>query len=402
MNTEITIIASIFLLLGGLAAFPFTLDYSNTSWMPRWMRPDIDYLERPFRYDYPGRGMQIIFSLLVLFVGAMSLVAVVNKSLSQTVTPGQWFDSMSLVLPACQVSCILFMRQEYNDPFEYADRLTGFSMWKVTAALCLIPLLWLPYVAGLLDSSIYRFTVLSYNLLAYAFLVYDYIRVYRKRFDYEYTGHVGLKEMYPESLYLLAYPVCSVTLLWSLWQNKEVCILVYGVALIIFSLTKTVCRFHPAIRGDEHERCEYLWYRPRKMTTDRARNNSFLIACYSTGNVASTITAGSANTGGVVGINGQGTVTACYHATGEITSSGGDRIGGIAGCNDQGTFTACYWENNQEQGTGSNSGTDDTHKVDVTDVTWLDAVAQMNTALQSAGSGWHYVLNGALPTLEEK
>lgn len=186
MNTEITIIASIFLLLGGLAAFPFTLDYSNTSWMPRWMRPDVDYLERPFRYDYPGRGMQIIFSLLVLFVGAMSLVAVVNKSLSQTVTPGQWFDSMSLVLPACQVSCILFMRQEYNDPFEYADRLTGFNMWKVTAALCLIPLLWLPYVAGLLDSSIYRFTVLSYNLLAYAFLVYDYIRVYRKRFDYEY------------------------------------------------------------------------------------------------------------------------------------------------------------------------------------------------------------------------
>ena len=116
----------------------------------------------------------------------MSLLTLLDKNLSHTVTPGQWFDSMSLVLPACQVSCILFMRQEYNDPFEYADRLTGFSMWKVTAALCLIPLLWLPYVAGLLDSSIYRFTVLSYNLLAYAFLVYDYIRVYRKRFDYEY------------------------------------------------------------------------------------------------------------------------------------------------------------------------------------------------------------------------
>ena len=58
MNTEITIIASIFLLLGGLAAFPFTLDYSNTLWMPRWMRPDIDYLERPFRYDYPVRWIQ--------------------------------------------------------------------------------------------------------------------------------------------------------------------------------------------------------------------------------------------------------------------------------------------------------------------------------------------------------
>ena len=141
--------------------------------------------------------------------------------------------------------------------------------------------------------------------------------------------------MYPESLYLLAYPVCSVTLLWSLWQNKEVCILVYGVALIIFSLTKTVCRFHPAIRGDEHERCEYLWYHPREMTTDRARNNSFLMACYSTGNVTVTSTDGSF-VGGVVGRNSQGTVTGCYHATGSITSSGGDRIGGIAGYNERG------------------------------------------------------------------
>ncbi len=131
-------------------------------------------------------------------------------------------------------------------------------------------------------------------------------------------------------------------------------------------------------------------------------NGCSLMACYSTGNVTATITYGYAHVGGVVGINGQGTVTACYHATGEITSSVGDRIGGIAGCNDQGTFTACYWENNLNSGTGSNSGTDDTHKVGVTDVTWLDAVAQMNTALHSAGSGWHYELNGALPTLEEK
>lgn len=131
-------------------------------------------------------------------------------------------------------------------------------------------------------------------------------------------------------------------------------------------------------------------------------NNSFLMACYSTGNVTATITDGYANVGGVVGINSQGTVTACYHATGEITSSGGDRIGGIVGENYIGTVAACYWENNLSSGTGSNSGTDDTHKVEGTDVTWQKAVAAMNTALQSAGSGWHYVLNGALPTLEEK
>ena len=111
------------------------------------------------------------------------------------------------------------------------------------------------------------------------------------------------------------------------------------------------------------------------------------MACYSTGNVTVTSTDGSF-VGGVVGINSQGTVTGCYHATGEITSLG--------------TVAACYWDSNLSSGTGSNNGRDDTHKVDGIDVTWQTAVAAMNTALQSAGSGWHYVLNGALPTLEEK
>ena len=131
-------------------------------------------------------------------------------------------------------------------------------------------------------------------------------------------------------------------------------------------------------------------------------NGCSLMACYSTGNVTATITYGHANVGGVVGINGQGTVTACYHATGEITSSVGDRIGGIVGENHIGTVAACYWDSNLSSGTGSNNGKDDTHKVDGTDVTWQTAVAAMNTALQSAGSGWHYVLTGALPTLKKQ
>ena len=130
-------------------------------------------------------------------------------------------------------------------------------------------------------------------------------------------------------------------------------------------------------------------------------NNSFLMACYSTGNVTVTSTDGSF-VGGVVGINSQGTVTGCYHATGEITSLGGGRIGGIVGENYIGTVAACYWDSNLSSGTGSNNGKDDTHKVDGTDVTWQTAVVAMNTALQSAGSGWHYVLNGALPTLKKQ
>ena len=90
------------------------------------------------------------------------------------------------------------------------------------------------------------------------------------------------------------------------------------------------------------------------------------------------------------------TLTACYHATGEITSSVGDRIGGIAGCNDQGTFTACYWENNQEQGTGSGS-TGGTKQV--TDGNWSGAKDAMNTALNGLTT-WSYDLsNDKLPVL---
>ena len=128
-------------------------------------------------------------------------------------------------------------------------------------------------------------------------------------------------------------------------------------------------------------------------------NNCFLTACYSTGNVTATRTDGGAYVGGVVGQNSQGTVTACYHATGEITSSGGDRIGGIAGTNNQGNFTACYWENNQEQGTGSGStgGT-----VQVTDGNWHNAANAMNAAL--SGKGWQYELKdgNSLPALKKE
>ena len=130
-------------------------------------------------------------------------------------------------------------------------------------------------------------------------------------------------------------------------------------------------------------------------------NGCSLMACYSTGNVTATSTDGSF-VGGVVGINSQGTVTGCYHATGEITSLGGGRIGGIVGENYIGIVAACYWDSNLSSGTGSNNGKDDTHKVDGTDVTWQTAVVAMNTALQSAGSGWHYVLNGVLPTLKKQ
>ena len=122
-----------------------------------------------------------------------------------------------------------------------------------------------------------------------------------------------------------------------------------------------------------------------------------IMACYSVANIK-----GWSSSGGVLGqTNRETVVIACYHAKGNVTGEQSRMIGGVIGWN-YGKVTACYWENNQGQGIGDNQGstTIETTKVDGTGVTWQKAVAAMNTALQSADSGWQYVLNGALPTLE--
>ena len=119
-------------------------------------------------------------------------------------------------------------------------------------------------------------------------------------------------------------------------------------------------------------------------------NNGTVTACYHTsGNVS-----GTSNVGGVVGYNISGTLTACYHASGNV--SGTSNVGGVVGYNISGTLTACYWSGLPDNDNGGAT------KVDGTTVTWQNAVDAMNTALQSAGSGWHYVLNGALPTLTKQ
>ena len=134
---------------------------------------------------------------------------------------------------------------------------------------------------------------------------------------------------------------------------------------------------------------------------------SILTACYATGNVTGTGTGtGSCYVGGVTGDNFNGTLTACYHANGTVSGPGGT-TGGVTGRNNKdsmfggGIITACYWgSNGQTQGIGENqAGTGETTQVDGP-TTWQTAVDAMNDALNS--ESWKYVLNGVLPTLEEK
>ena len=130
-----------------------------------------------------------------------------------------------------------------------------------------------------------------------------------------------------------------------------------------------------------------------------------LTACYATGSVTGS-GSGTIYVGGVTGSNNLGTLTACYHAKRNINGPNGT-TGGVVGRNFKdsmiggGIITACYWgDNGQTQGIGEDQvgTTDGTTQVDGD---WTEAMNAMNTALQSAGSEWHYELTGELPTLKK-
>lgn len=128
-----------------------------------------------------------------------------------------------------------------------------------------------------------------------------------------------------------------------------------------------------------------------------------LKACYAWGSVTGS-GSGTIYVGGVTGTNDEGTLTACYHANGTVSSPAGT-TGGVAGRNykffNDPVITACYWGSNPDTGIGYNEGGSTTiETTKVTDGDWLDAVAQMNTALNE--SGWQYELTGALPTLKKQ
>ena len=131
--------------------------------------------------------------------------------------------------------------------------------------------------------------------------------------------------------------------------------------------------------------------------------SSTLTACYATGSVTGK-GSGTIYVGGAVGEN-YDTLTACYHAKGDVSGPDGT-TGGVTGRNFKdsmsggGIITACYWgDNGQTQGIGENQAGTTGETEQVTDGDWQTAVDAMNAAL--SGKGWQYELTGELPTLKK-
>ena len=262
MNTETIhiLIAACTLIAAGITSFPYRLSYGNTSWLPWWMQPDCRYLERPYEYDYPARNINLLFSVSVVSIGILALLFILTPDLPDDVPAERWFSALAVLYPAYACCQVLFWRKDYGDGFCYADRITSFSYGKVYTILLTAATTFALYLTNVMTLPVYRGVSMVFCLLCCLFLIYDYIRVFRLRGDNEYSDPIGIKEMYPESLGLLVFPPLAVLSEGVLWWNPSICTLVFAILLSVYTVLRYLFRFHPAIKGDEHERRGYLRY----------------------------------------------------------------------------------------------------------------------------------------------
>ena len=199
----------------------------------------------------------------------MALLGVLVPELEGGLPVATWFSALFLLVPACAVCRVLFWRRDRGDGFCYADALTSFGYGKVAAVLLAPALLFLLRLAGLLPLAPYRAAAVAFCVLCCLFLACDYLRVLRLRGANEYSYPIGWREMYPESLNLLALPPLAASAGLALWWRPALCALVFGLLLLACVAARHVCRFHPSVGGDERERGGPLlyWRRDRNVNS---------------------------------------------------------------------------------------------------------------------------------------
>ncbi len=57
-----------------------------------------------------------------------------------------------------------------------------------------------------------------------------------------------------------SFPPLAVLSEGALWWNPSACTIGFAVLLSVYTVLRYLFRFHPAIKGDEHERRGYLRY----------------------------------------------------------------------------------------------------------------------------------------------
>lgn len=249
MDTQTTlyiVFGGIALMVAGWAAFPFSLSYANTSWMPGWMRPGVDYLERAHDFDYPADMARVQFSILLALTGLTYIMGLMGF---HTNPPVPFCDGVVKWL-TLQLPSFMFMNtfalRSLGSPgvARYNDDVTRPKWWKLLTVYLLPFVLIGAYSQGM-PLTVFRACSVAYTALAAVFLVYDFCIVYRARWSDEFLkSRFNFGQMCPESYFLVYFIIGSAVLLPYLWTGDFRLPLAFGVLTLVFVLFEHVLRFH--------------------------------------------------------------------------------------------------------------------------------------------------------------
>lgn len=270
-NTLLYIVTGgIAIIVAGIAISPFSPTYGNTAWMPRWMRPGVDCLERGHNYGYPGELAQIPFSRLLMFTGVSFLVGSIT---ADSGIAGKAADGLTLLFPAYIICRTLAIRTlKVLGEASYTDAVTRPKAWKTAVAAGVPSVLFFTYVGDLLPFPMFRTGSAAYTLFVAFFLLYDLRIIYLARKSDGYiTRRFCFMQMCPESCYILCFIIGSAILQPFLWTGDFRLPLAFAIVTLLFALSEYVLRFHSGPDYDRWMRTyDYLKYDRRTMPLYRA------------------------------------------------------------------------------------------------------------------------------------
>lgn len=243
------------LILTGIIAYPYMLSYRNTSWMPRWMRPGVDYLERAYDYAYPADLPRSAFCQLLMAAGFVALAGGLIEGGWQTFTV-KAFGCLTLLFPCCIVCRTFALRTlKVDGCMHYSDAVTRPRSWKTGLAIGIPAVLFVAYSADLLPFTLFRISSLAYSLAVTAFLAWDFHVVYRERVRNDYSTHrLSFADMRPESHYMVFFLVVTGILQAYLWTGLPWLPCVFCGVVTFSAVAEYALRFHPDGLQDYRER----------------------------------------------------------------------------------------------------------------------------------------------------
>lgn len=252
------LILAIFTVLAGLAVVPYTLTGYNVQWLPQWICPDRDYLNRTCQYYYPAQESRVSFAMTLFAAALIAAVHAVyiNDSIVRT-------ESILLLyaaqLPAYLLHRILcFHKLNEFTPVQESEDTNRWNVYRIWKAA----LLWLA-VLGILMADVLHFRPLQWvrfltiamsvmAIFAYFIGVYRRIKENSEALQDKKFRKIFL-ELVPDSYYLI-FTVLGITLTQAaLWLGVPGLLIGWVLLVIAFTVVEYHFRFVSPYRTDGAE-----------------------------------------------------------------------------------------------------------------------------------------------------